>query len=116
MNIITYGCPLNCSKLEIAFRCQTRLLNSFRYKDPIPKYFISDFVYRFQCGLYNKSHNGESMRHLDIRSALYIGVSTLACEKAEPTNHSAVRDYLLPYNYLHSFDNLNILALEFAQC
>ena len=27
---------LNYYKLEIAFKCQTRLSNSFRYKDPIP--------------------------------------------------------------------------------
>ena len=27
---------LNCYKLEIAFKCQTRLSNSFRYQDPIP--------------------------------------------------------------------------------
>ena len=28
---------LNCCRLEIVFKCQTRLSNSIRYKDPIPK-------------------------------------------------------------------------------
>ena len=42
---------LNCCKLEIVFKCQTRLSNSFRYKDPIPKDLISGVVYKCQCGL-----------------------------------------------------------------
>ena len=36
---------LNCCKLEIVFKCQTRFSNSFRYKDPIPKDLISGVVY-----------------------------------------------------------------------
>ena len=35
---------LNCCKLEIAFKCQTKLSNSFRFKDPIPKNLISGVV------------------------------------------------------------------------
>ena len=42
---------LNCCKLEIVFKCQTRLSNSFCYKDPLPKALISGAVYKFQCGL-----------------------------------------------------------------
>ena len=58
---------LNCSKLEIVFKCQTRISNSFCYKDPVPKDLISG-VYKFQCGLCNESYYGESIRKLDIRS------------------------------------------------
>ena len=39
---------LNCCELAIAFKCQTRLSNSFRYKDPILKDLISGVVYKFQ--------------------------------------------------------------------
>ena len=39
---------LNCCKLEITFKCQTRLSNSFRFKDPIPKDLIPGVVYKFQ--------------------------------------------------------------------
>ena len=35
---------LNCCKLEIAFKCQTNLSNSFGFKDPIPKDLISGIV------------------------------------------------------------------------
>ena len=58
---------LNCCKLEIVFKCQTRLSNSFLYKDPLPRDLISGVVYKFQCGLLNKPYYGESIRQLDIR-------------------------------------------------
>ena len=75
---------LNCCKLEIVFKCQARLSNSFRYKDPIPKDLISGVVYKFQCGLCNESYYGESIRHLDIRSGEHIGVSPLTGKKVKP--------------------------------
>ena len=90
---------LNCCKLEIAFKCQTKLSNSFRFKDPIPKDLISGLVYNFQCGLCNESYHGESIRHLDIRSGEYIGVSPLTGKKFKPIKNSAVGDHLFHYNY-----------------
>ena len=74
---------LNCCKLEIVFKCQTRLSNSFRYKDPIPKDLISGVVYKFQCGLCNESYYGESIRLLDTRSGEYTGVSPLTGKKVK---------------------------------
>ena len=103
---------LNCGKLEIVFRCQTRLSNSFRYKNPMPKDLISGVVYKFQCGFCNKSCYGESIRRLDIRSGEHIGVSTLTGKKVKPSNNSAFCDHLLHYNFLPSFDNFSVLAYE----
>ena len=103
---------LNCCKLEIVFKCQTKLSNSLRFKDPIPKDLISGVVYKFECGLCSESYYGESIRHLDIRSGEHIGVSPLTGKKVKPGNNSAVRDHLLHCNYLPSFDNFNILAHE----
>ena len=57
---------LNCCKLEIAFKCQTRLSNSLCYRDPVPEDLISSAVYKFQCGLCNESYYGNSIRHLDV--------------------------------------------------
>ena len=42
---------LNYWKLEITFKCQTRLSNSFHYKSPIPKDLISGVVYKFHCAV-----------------------------------------------------------------
>ena len=74
---------LNCCKLEIIFKCETRLSNSFRYKDPVPKGLISGVAYKFQCGLCNESYNGESIRDLDIRSGEHIGVSPLTGKESQ---------------------------------
>ena len=103
---------LNCFKLEIVFKCQTRLSNSFRYKDPIPKDLISGVVYKFLCGLCKESYYGESIRHLDIRSEKHIDVSPLTGKKVKPSDNSAICDHLLHCNILPSFDNFSVLAHE----
>ena len=100
---------LDCCKLEIVFKCQTRLSNSFRYKDLIPKYLISGVVYKFQYGLCYGSYYGESIRHLDIRSGKQIGVSPL---NVKPSNKSTICDHLLHCNILPSFDSFSVLAHE----
>ena len=99
-------------KLEIAFKYQTKLPNSFRFKDTTPKDLISGVVYKFQCGLCNESYYGDCIRHLDIRSEEYIGVSPLTGKKMKPINNSLVHDHLLHCNYLPSFNNFKILAHE----
>ena len=101
---------LNCCKLEIIFKYQARLSNSFRYKDPIPKDLISGLVYKFQCGLCNECYYGESIRHLDIRSGEHIGVSPLTGKKVKLSH--AICDHLLHCNFLPSFHNFSVLAYE----
>ena len=103
---------LNCRKLEIVFKCQAKLSNSFLYKDPIPKDLISGVVYKFQCDLCNESYYGESIRHLDIRSGEHIGVSPLTGKKVKPSYNSAIYDHFLHSNFLASFDNFCVLAQE----
>ena len=102
---------LNCCKLEIVFKCQTKLYSFFCYKGPIPKDLISGVVYKFQCGLCNESYYGESIRHLDIRSGEH-SVSPLTGKKVKSSNNSAICDYLLHCNFLPSFDNFSVLAHE----
>ena len=103
---------LNCYKLKLTFKCQTKLSNSFQFKDPIPKDLIFGVVYKFQCGLCNESYYGESIRHLDIRSREHIGVPSFSGKKIKPISNSSVRDHLLYCNYLPSFDNFSTLAHE----
>ena len=91
---------------------QTRLFNSFRYKDPIPRDLISGVAYKFQCGLCNESNYGDSIRQSDMRSGEHIGVSPLTRKKVKPSNNSAVCDHLLHCNFLPSFDNFSVLAHE----
>ena len=103
---------LICCKLEIVFKCQTKLSNSFWFKYPIPKDLVSGVVYKSQCGLWNESYYEQSVRHLDIRSGEHKDVSPLAGKKVKPIKNSAVHDHRLHCNYLPSFDNFRILANE----
>ena len=95
---------LNCCKLGIDLKCQTRLSNSFRYKDPIHKDLISVSEY----GLCNESFYGETIRLLDIRSGERIGVSPLTGKKIKPANNSPICTHLLHCHFLPSFDNFSI--------
>ena len=79
----------------MVFKCETRLSHSFRCKDPIPKDLLSGIVYKFQCGLCNESYDGESIRHLDIRSREHIRLSPVTGKKVKPSNNSAICDHLL---------------------
>ena len=47
---------LNCCKLEIAFKCQTKPSNSFRFKETILTDLTSGVVFEFQRGLCNESY------------------------------------------------------------
>ena len=103
---------LNCCKLEIVFKCQTRLSNSFCYKDPMPKDITSSLIYKFQCGFSKGPYYGQSMRHLDIRSGEYICVSPLTGKKVIPSDNSAICDHLLHCNFLLCFDNFSVSVHE----
>ena len=65
-------------------------------------------VNKSQCGPCNESYYGESIRHLDIKSAKHIGVSLLTRKKVKPSNKSAICDRLLHCNFLPSFDNFSV--------
>ena len=41
-------------KLQIVFKCQNKLTNTFRFKYFIPKELTSVVLYKFQCGLCNE--------------------------------------------------------------
>ena len=41
---------LNCYKLQIVFKSQNKLANTFRFKDRIPEELKSGAIYKFQCG------------------------------------------------------------------
>ena len=59
--------------MQIVFKI--RLSNNFHFKDRIPKDLTFGVVYKFQCGLCNKSYYGECVRHLNVRIGKHIGIS-----------------------------------------
>ena len=66
---------LNCCKIQVIFKTQTKLSTIFRFKDRLPKELLSGVVYKFQCGRCNASYFGETSRHLKVRSGEHIGIS-----------------------------------------
>ena len=94
---------LNCCKLQIVFESQNKLANAFRFKDRIPKELTSGVIYKFQCGLWNKSYYGECVRHLDV------GISLLTTKNVKPKG-SAVSNHLLLCNHSPSFENFRVLT------
>ena len=85
-------------KLEIVCKSHTNISNSLWFRDPNPKGLMPGVIYKFQCGLFNESYYGESIRHLDIRSGEHIGVPRFTVKKAKAISNSAVPDYLLHCN------------------
>ena len=71
---------------------------------------MSRVVYKYTCGRCTSSCYGETDRHLKVRSGEHIGISSLTFRKAKPSKESAVRDHLLNWNNMASFDELTILA------
>ena len=89
---------LNCCKLQIGFKSQSKLAKTFRFKDRIPKEFASGVVYKFQCGLSNESYYDEWVRHLNVRIGERIGILPLTKKKIKPKG-SAVSNHLLLCNH-----------------
>ena len=102
---------LNCCKLQIVFKNETRLGNNFHFKDQIPKDLTSGVVYKFQCGLCNESYYGECIRHLNVRIGEHIGISPLTRKQVKPKN-SSVADHLLLCNHSASYDDFSILTRD----
>ena len=102
---------LNCSKLKIAFKSQSKLAKAFRFKDCFPKELTSGVVYNFQCGLCNESYYGECVRYLNVRIGEHIRISSLTRKKVK-TKGSTVSDHLLLCNHSPSFENFSVLTKE----
>ena len=101
---------LNCCKLQIVFKGQRKLANVFQFKDRLPFDLVSGVIYKYTCGRCNYSYYGETDRYLKVRSGEHIGISLLTFRKVKPSKQSAIRDHLLNYNNLPSFDEFTTLA------
>ena len=89
----------NFCKLQVIFRGQNKLCNSFRFEDPVPQILTSVVVYKLQSGLRSESYCGEYLRHLVVKNGEHVSVSFLTNERVQPRRHSAVCNHLLNCNY-----------------
>ena len=62
------------------------------------------------CGRYKSIYYDETNRHLKVMSGDHIGISLLTSNKTKPSKESAVRDDLLNFNNIPSFEEFTILT------
>ena len=86
-----------------------KLCNGFYFKYPVTQCFTSGVVYKFQCGLRNKSYYEESVRHLAVWRVNHIGIYFLAIKNVQPRKGSAFRHHLLNCNYSLTFEKSLVL-------
>ena len=98
---------LNCCKLQVIFKSQNKLCGNFHLKDSVPKILTSGVVYKFQCGLCNKSYYRECVRHLAVRSGEHTGISPLTNKRVQPRKDSAVCHRLLNCSYSPTFEDFS---------
>ena len=91
------------------FKNKIRLGHNFLFKDRIPKDLTSGVVYNFQCGLCNKSHYGERVKHLNVRNAKRIDITPLTKRQVKP-KESSIASQLLFCNHWASYVSLSILT------
>ena len=88
------------------FKSENNLAKAFRFKDRVPKELTSGVVYKFKCGLCNKSYYGKCVRHLHVSIGEHIRISPLTKKKVKPKG-IAVSDHLLLYNHSPFFENFS---------
>ena len=102
---------LKTSLMQMVLSNKSRIGNNFHFKDRIPKDLTSGVVYKFQCGLCNKSYYVECVRHLNVKIGKHIGILPLTKKEVKPKN-SSVADNSLFYNHSASYDDFSILTRE----
>ena len=96
-------------QLEIIYQTSYRMGNLFRFKDRLPDFILSDFVYFFKCGSCAASYVGRSYRHQQIRFYEHAGISVRTGKPYKETlvNASAVKIHALtkkhPVNPVEDF-------------
>ena len=103
---------LNCCKLQMLLKNQTRQGNNFHFKDRILKYLTSGVVCKFQCGLCDQSYYGECIRHLNIRTGEHTGILPFTRNKLSKSKNSSVANHLLFCSHLASYGDCSILMCE----
>ena len=86
---------VNCCRLRIIFKSQNKHCNNFHFNDPAPQVIASGWVYKFQCGLCNKSYHSKCGRDLDVRSGEDIGITYLTNRRGQTTKDNTVCYHLL---------------------
>ena len=88
--------------IRVVFRTSCRVRSFLRFKDRIPEFLRSHFVYKFQCSSCNAAYIGETTRHYATRRCEHF-------RKSEFTGkHLASKPITSVYKHMqdsHHYDN-----------
>ena len=111
---LAFKSVLNCLKIEIAFKCQTKFSNHFRFKDRLREDLISGLELFISFSVVSAlSRNMERVWDTEMQDLESTWVCHLLLERRsnQPIKFCFVIIYFIAIIYL-SFDNFSILGHE----
>ena len=81
-------------------------------KDILPEPLRSWHIYKFICGSCNASNTSNIFRHLKVRVSKHQRVSLQTGKIIKVTLSTFVRDHMLEYDYIVTWDNFKVQGRE----
>ena len=96
---------------NIRFAFQTKCkISYFTFKDEIPSFLRSGFIYKFHCGSWNATYYGKTKRRFKVRMCEHFGISALTGKRVKGDDDPAIKEHLLVCNHTPDFEDFSILA------
>ena len=97
-------------KLRIIFKAGCTIGDFFGFKDKLPDYCLTDFIYKYTCGGCNAFYIGQSARQFKVRVSEHLGVSYRTGKKLDRPQHSEIRDHCDKYH--HTIDANRFVRID----
>ena len=98
--------------LVVIFKSTNRLQSYFYFKDVLLEPLWSCQVYKFTCGSCSASYTGKTFWHLKVRVSEHHGVSAKTVKIVKGTLSASVRDHMLQFDHIATWDNFKVLGRE----
>ena len=100
------------SKVKIVFKTSNCLKNCFSFEDVYPEPLRSCQIYNFTCRSCNASYIGKVFRHMEVRVSKHQEVSHWTGKHLNGTLSTSMRDHMLDWNYVVTWDDFKVLGRE----
>ena len=98
--------------VKFNFQSKNQLTNFFKFKDSIPKYLHSHFIYKFQCSNCNITYCGKTEHHLKVRTSDHTSMSSLTRKRVNNNKKYTFKDHCFLSGHVCSFDDFTVLNSE----
>ena len=99
-------------KLRAIFKSTNRLKSCFNIRDVLPELLRSCQIYKFTCGSCSASYTGKIFEHLKVRVSEHQGVSFRTGKIVKDTLSTYVRDHMLEWDHIVTWDDFKVLGRE----